>query len=320
MVKPMNGIFISYRREDAAGHAGRLFDRLAARFGKDSVFMDVEGIEAGVDFIETIDAAVGRCDVLLAVIGRGWLSSQNSQGKRRLDDPQDFVRVETASALARKVRVVPVLVEGAQMPVAEELPEDLRGLTRRQAVELRDSRWEADIQALIGVLERVLEPTSPTAPIGGSDGKERKRAAWAGKAGAAALLFVGAIVGYQLWPRERAAIPATPAAPPAVTQAEPMLPTAPKTEPPQTSEAPRPETVPKPDRCRHTCSGTAASNVTASRTPSQAQGCSRRRCTGSPADAAAQGRHHRPWRTDLTGFLGRRTQGRLQRQARHAAS
>jgi hypothetical protein len=83
----MQGIFISYRREDSAGHAGRLFDRLCTYFGKDSVFMDVEGIEAGVDFVETIEQAVGGCEVLLAIIGRGWLDSNNSQGDRRLGDP-----------------------------------------------------------------------------------------------------------------------------------------------------------------------------------------------------------------------------------------
>jgi len=116
----MNGIFISYRRDDSAGHAGRLFDRLVARFGKRAVFMDVEGIEAGVDFVETIEMAVGGCDVLLAVIGRSWLDSRDSEGKRRLDDDQDFIRLETSAALARNVRVIPVLVEGARMPRAAE--------------------------------------------------------------------------------------------------------------------------------------------------------------------------------------------------------
>ena len=152
----MKGLFISYRRVDAAGHAGRLFDRLAAHFGKDAVFMDVEGIEAGVDFVEVIEQAVGGCAVLLAVIGRSWLTCVDEQGRRRLDDPQDFIRLEIGSALARKVRVVPVLVEGAQMPPVEALPEDLRPLARLQAVELRDSRWDSDVEALIAVLERTL--------------------------------------------------------------------------------------------------------------------------------------------------------------------
>ena len=147
-------IFISYRREDSAGHAGRLFDRLREQFGKDRVFLDVVGIEAGVDFVETIDKAVGSCDVLLAVIGREWLTCCDKQGRRRLDDPNDFIRAEISAALNRNVRVVPVLVEGAEMPPPDALPEELKRLTRRQAVELRDSRWDADVEALISALER----------------------------------------------------------------------------------------------------------------------------------------------------------------------
>ncbi len=242
----MQGIFISYRREDSAGHAGRLFDRLCAYFGKDSVFMDVEGIEAGVDFVETIEQAVGGCDVLLAVIGRGWLDSRNSQGDRRLDDPQDFIRLETAAALARNVRVVPVLVEGAQMPPAESLPAELRTLTRRQAVELRDSRWEDDIQALVKVLERVLAQTTPAAARA-TEKKDKRRdtVAWAWKGGAAALLLGAAILGGTLisnrWgPDEREAAlqasPATEAQPATVLQ--PDTPTTPEPPPPQLTEKP----------------------------------------------------------------------------------
>lgn len=195
----MKGMFISYRRVDAAGHAGRLFDRLAAHFGKDAVFMDVEGIEAGVDFIEVIEQAVGGCAVLLAVIGRSWSTCTDERGRRRLDDPQDFIRLEIGSALARKVRVVPVLVEGALMPPVESLPEDLRPLARRQAVELRDSRWDSDVEALIAVLERILamdrSPFQATPPgrrstpaqagQGGSPVR-RKHAVWLG--GALALI------------------------------------------------------------------------------------------------------------------------------------
>ena len=129
----MNGIFISYRRDDSAGHAGRLFDRLVARFGKDAVFMDVEGIEAGVDFVETIEKAVGGCDVLLAVIGRTWLDSRDSKGKRRLDDEQDFIRLETSAALARNVRVIPVLVEGASVIIAVVQPAGGPGAAPRAA-------------------------------------------------------------------------------------------------------------------------------------------------------------------------------------------
>lgn len=268
----MQGIFISYRREDTAGHAGRLFDRLCTYFGKDSVFMDVEGIEAGVDFVEAIEQAVGGCEVLLAIIGRGWLDSKNSQGDRRLDDPQDFIRLETAAALARNVRVIPVLVEGAQMPPAESLPAELRTLTRRQAVELRDSRWEDDIQALIKVLERVLAQTTPAAARA-TEKKDNRRdtVAWAWKGGAAALLLGAVILGGTLisnrWgPDEREAAlqpsPATEAQPATVLQ--PDTPTTPEPRPPQLTEKPA---APKPAEQKPAVKPTPASPVAVTPVP-----------------------------------------------------
>jgi TonB family protein len=159
-------IFISYRREDSAGHAGRLFDRLREHFGKESVFLDVVGIEAGVDFVDTLDRVLGSCDVLLAVIGRDWLSCCDKQGRRRLDEPNDFIRAEISAALKRDVRVVPILVQGAEMPPTDDLPEELARLTRRQAVELRDSRWDDDVEALIAALETKAKtaPASLPAP------------------------------------------------------------------------------------------------------------------------------------------------------------
>jgi hypothetical protein len=151
----MKGIFISYRREDAAGYAGRLYDRLAAHFGADRVFMDVEGIEPGVDFVEALERAVGSCEVLIVIIGKDWLAA-GSAGKRRLDDPADFVRIETAAALARNIRVVPVLVDDAEMPRADQLPKDLAPLARRQAVELSHKQWDATSAELIHTLEKIL--------------------------------------------------------------------------------------------------------------------------------------------------------------------
>ena len=155
----MQGIFISYRRDDAAGHAGRLFDRLSEHYGRSRVFMDVAGIEAGVDFVEAIDRAVASCQVLLVMVGRQWLAATDQHGRRRLDDAGDFHRLEVVSALSRNIRVIPILVEGSRMPTAEELPEPLARLARRQAVELRDSRWDADVQDLIAALDRALAPT-----------------------------------------------------------------------------------------------------------------------------------------------------------------
>ena len=148
-------IFISYRREDARGDAGRLTDKLKFHFGEKQIFRDVEAIEAGVDFVEAINEAVGACTALIAVIGPNWVKVMDEQGRRRLDDPHDFVRLEIAAALTRRIRVIPVLVGGAVMPKAEEIPADLEGLARRQAQELSDQRWDYDVGHLIETLEKL---------------------------------------------------------------------------------------------------------------------------------------------------------------------
>lgn len=167
----MRAIFISYRREDAEGQAGRLFDDLVMDFGDDSVFMDVAGLEPGRDFRRAIDEQVASCGVLLAVIGKGWLDAKGESGRRRLDDPMDFVRLETASALKRDIPVIPVLVRGASMPRVEDLPEDLKELAFRNGVELTHARWDSDVQVLVKALRPYVqakpEPTGlrpPSAP------------------------------------------------------------------------------------------------------------------------------------------------------------
>jgi len=160
----MGAIFISYRREDTEGHAGRLFEDLAERFGKEAVFIDVSGIEPGRDFRKAIDANVARCTVLLAMIGPRWLEAQ-ANGHRRIDDPGDFVRIETASALKRDIPVVPVLVQGARMPEAKALPPDLADLAFRNAVELSHARWDSDVQ----VLAQALAPHVGGAPAAAPD-------------------------------------------------------------------------------------------------------------------------------------------------------
>src|SRR5215468_9038498 len=115
------GIFVSYRRQETSHLAGRLSDRLADRFGEGQVFMDVDAIEPGVDFAEEISRAVAACQVLLAVIGPNWLTATDERGRRRLDNPDDLVRLEVEAALARGVLVIPILVEGAVMPGREDL-------------------------------------------------------------------------------------------------------------------------------------------------------------------------------------------------------
>lgn len=149
-------IFISYRREETAYSAGWLFERLAGHFGRDKIFKDVDSIDPGDDFVAVITTAVGSCDVLLALIGDRWLTITGKGGQRRLDDPDDFVRLEIEAALTRNVRVVPILVEGAQMPRADELPTSLADLVRRQALELSPSRFDSDIRRLLRVLDKTL--------------------------------------------------------------------------------------------------------------------------------------------------------------------
>jgi hypothetical protein len=168
-------VFISYRRDDCAGHAGRLYDHLVDRFGDDAVFMDVDAIEPGVDFGERIQNAIGSCSVLIALIGDQWLDIKDSGGHRRLDNPADLVRLEIAGALRRTdLPVIPVLVEGATMPPAERLPDDVQPLARRNALELSDGRWRYDADRLIEVLERVAipgpRPSNFGVPRGGAAG------------------------------------------------------------------------------------------------------------------------------------------------------
>jgi hypothetical protein len=150
------GIFVSYRRQETSHLAGRLYDRLADRFGESQVFIDVDAIEPGVDFAEEIFRAVAACKVLLAIIGAAWLTATDERGGRRLDDPDDIVRLEIEAALARGVRVIPILVEGAVMPTRQDLPESLAGLTRRNALVIRHESFRYDAGRLVTAIERVL--------------------------------------------------------------------------------------------------------------------------------------------------------------------
>jgi TonB family protein len=152
----LSAIFVSYRRNDSQGEAGRLFDDLVSHFGEQKVFMDVAGIEAGRDFRKAIEESVANCGVLLVVMGPAWVTAKNESGLRRLDDPGDFVRAEVASALRRDIPVIPVLVHGAVMPRVEELPDDLKDLAYRNCVELTHARWKSDVQVLLEPLRRLI--------------------------------------------------------------------------------------------------------------------------------------------------------------------
>ena len=156
----MGAIFVSYRRSDSQGEAGRLFDDLVKHFGERMVFMDVAGIEAGRDFRKAIEESVAQCGALLVVMGPEWLNAKDESGARRLDDPADFVRIETGSALRRDIPVIPVLVHGAAMPRPEQLPEGIKDLAYRNCIELTHARWKSDMQLLVEALRRVVVDTT----------------------------------------------------------------------------------------------------------------------------------------------------------------
>jgi hypothetical protein len=165
------GIFVSYRREETAAYAGRLFDRLSDRFGEESVFMDVDSIAIGTDFTRAIAEAVSGCDILLALIGRDWSAITDGKGRRRIDNPDDFVRVEIETALERDIRVVPILVDGAVLPQVDDLPISLRPLIRRQALEFSHSSFRSDVSRLIAAIDEVIEvePGRSAPPLEASD-------------------------------------------------------------------------------------------------------------------------------------------------------
>jgi TIR domain len=157
------GIFLSYRREDAAPYARLLQFQLTERFPDAHVFMDLDSIEAGLDFAKVIEEAVNSCLVLVALIGRQWATLADEEGHRRLDDPNDYVRFEVQTALGRGMRVIPVLVDGARPLRRQQLPEELHSLARLNAFELSYDRYQYDADRLLDVIQRVLA----TAPSGG---------------------------------------------------------------------------------------------------------------------------------------------------------
>lgn len=187
-------VFLSYRRSDVGGYAGRLTDILVRRLGRKRIFHDVTVIAPGEDFTAAIDTALDECDAVLAVIGPGWLTAVGTDGPR-LFQPHDYVRLEVSRALARNRRVVPVLVGGARLPRPEDLPEDLRQLTRRQAVVLHDETWHDDVEGLLRSLRGGTE-----APAG--------RVRWM-LAAAVVLLLLG---GLGWWAGARLREPADPGA------------------------------------------------------------------------------------------------------------
>jgi TIR domain/PDZ domain len=150
-------IFINYRREDSSSTAGRLYDRLTYAFGRKNIFMDVDHIPPGVDFVAHLNSQLAACTTLLVVIGPRWLDAKDEVGQRRLDQPDDFVAIEIAAALDRDIRVIPVLVDGAGLPKARELPDKLKRLARRQAFEVRQNQFGRDADTLVERIRGALD-------------------------------------------------------------------------------------------------------------------------------------------------------------------
>jgi len=181
----MADIFISYRRRDTRADAGRLYDRLRQHFGDRHVFMDIDDIAPGDNFVEILDATLAECDVLVALIGPRWVGDGEGDA-RRLEDPDDFVRVEVATALRRGIPVFPVLVGGASMPQAKQLPGELSELVARQALEIDDARFHQDVDRLIAALVGAgAKQTPPSRP---------RQRLWAWTSGVALILIATVIV------------------------------------------------------------------------------------------------------------------------------
>jgi TIR domain-containing protein len=152
-----SSIFISYRRGAAAGTAGRLYDVFSARFGDEHVFMDVDSIHPGDDFVEILTQTLDRCQAMVVVIDPSWLVTTGPAGQRRLDEPGDYVRLEIERALNRSIRVFPALIDNARMPTPDDLPPTISRLAHRQAVEISSTRFKYDAGRLLSAIERVVD-------------------------------------------------------------------------------------------------------------------------------------------------------------------
>ncbi len=153
----MSAIFINYRRKDSAAYAGRIYDRLAKHFGRENCFMDIDHIAPGENFKQVIQDKLSAVQVAIVLIGKQWLNIEDDNSQRRLDNPEDIVRLEIATLLARDIRVIPVLVGGADVPDALQLPEPLVPLAERNAYKISDLRFHTDIDRLIKTLEEIAD-------------------------------------------------------------------------------------------------------------------------------------------------------------------
>jgi hypothetical protein len=156
-------IFISYRRSDSAGHTGRLYDYLVNYFGEDRIFMDVVAIKPGVDFAQDIENTLHEADMVIVIIGNSWLDIRAENDERRLDDPNDLVRLEVETGLKLEIPIVPVLIQSSQMPGEKDLPPSINELAKRNALRLSDDHWTSDVNYLTDVLELSFNVTGSLA-------------------------------------------------------------------------------------------------------------------------------------------------------------
>jgi hypothetical protein len=170
------GVFFCYRREESGFATRAIHDRVVQRLERENVFLDVDNIELGVDWFEFLSERVGACDALVAVVGRDWLSCRDSDNRRRIDDPDDFVRIEIEAALKRGVHVIPVLVDGASMPNVRDLPESLKGFARRQNIEISHIRFNVDVDRLTRALVSILEARQTRDAAEARKAEEERRA------------------------------------------------------------------------------------------------------------------------------------------------
>ena len=193
----MGAVFVSYRREDTRGETGRLTKDLERFLADGQIFRDIDAIEPGVDFAKSIESAIAACQALVVVIGPDWLGTAGRDGRRRLEEPSDYVRIEVGASLKRDIRVIPVLVGDAQMPTADQLPDDLKALATRQAHDISETRWDYDVERLASALTAI--PGVEARPQGPTTAERRALAAtpsvrrFGRFAGASFLAFMGVL-------------------------------------------------------------------------------------------------------------------------------
>lgn len=212
MLCDMPMVFLSYRRDDSRADTGRLYDHLSRAFGDQNVFMDVDDISPGDNFVSALETTLGRCDVLVAVIGPRWVTAAGADGQPRLADPSDFLHIEISTALARRITLIPVLVGGAQMPASEHLPPPLAALASQQAVSVRHERFRDDVQHLVSAIRRKTRGAA----------RRRLLTGWAAAVTVALLLVAGAGTWWALTAENAASLRAAPAVI-SVPQAKAML-------------------------------------------------------------------------------------------------